>query len=214
MRFERGDAEGDHWRYPSDRSAALPRVCVHQSHALRHRTQRTLAGVVGHVSALVQWLNRGRQGWLTLLFPALFIGGLALLGGWVSEARLLLMFPVVMNLGFLVNFGQSLWLPPPIVERFARLMEPELSPPEVQYCRRVTQVWCGFFALNALTTLLLAWFAPLAWWAAYSGFIAYVLVGLLMAAEYLVRKRRFQKFGPGWLDRFLASLLSVQPRKS
>ncbi len=166
------------------------------------------------VSALAQWLSRGRQGLLVLLFPVLFIAGLALLGGWVSEARLLLLFPVVMNLGFLMNFGQSLWLPPPIVERFARLIDPELSPAEVQYCRRVTQAWCVFFALNAATTALLAWFAPLAWWAAYSGFIAYVLVGLLMAAEYLVRKRRFQKFGPGRLDRLLASLLSVQPRKS
>jgi len=195
--------------------ALLYPVCVYVglTHIGIARSAHWLA-LLALVAALVQWLSRGRQGLLALLFPALFIAGLALVGGWVSEARLLLLFPVVMNLGFFVSFGQSLWVPPPMVERFARLMDPELSPPEVQYCRRVTQVWCGFFGLNAATTALLGWFAPLAWWAAYSGFIAYVLVGLLMAAEYLVRKRRFQKFGPGRLDRLLASLLSVQPRKS
>ena len=59
----------------------------------------------------------------------------------------------------------------------------------VRYTRRVTQLWCLFFIANALIISLLALYAPLAWWTLYTGLIAYLLMGLLFAGEWLVRQR-------------------------
>ena len=59
----------------------------------------------------------------------------------------------------------------------------------MRYTRRVTQAWCLFFLFNALTAAGLALWAPLAWWTLYTGVIAYGLMGLLFAGEWLVRQR-------------------------
>jgi uncharacterized membrane protein len=158
----------------------------------------------------LRWLSRGRRGFAPLLLPPVVIAFLAMAGWKFHEPRLLLATPSLINVALLVSFGQSLWFAPPMVERFARLAEPSLSESEVTYCRQVTKVWCGFFAFNAIVAGGLAWAAPLAWWATYTGLISYVLVGLLMTAEYMLRKRRFQKFGTGPHDRFLALFLSTK----
>ncbi len=62
-------------------------------------------------------------------------------------------------------------------------------PPEWRYTRRVTQVWCGFFVLNGGLALCTALWASDAGWALYNGLVAYVLMGLLFAGEWLVRRR-------------------------
>ena len=59
----------------------------------------------------------------------------------------------------------------------------------VAYTRRVTQVWCVFFAANAVVSAATALWADAAGWALYNGLIAYVAMGLLMAGEWLVRRR-------------------------
>jgi hypothetical protein len=38
----------------------------------------------------------------------------------------------------------------------------------------------------------------------YTGLIAYVLIGILGASEYVVRKARFREYGNGLHDRLLA----------
>jgi len=158
----------------------------------------------------LRWLSQGRRDFLPLLLPPAAVALLAIAGWKFHEARLLLATPSLINVALLVSFGQSLWFAPPMVERFARLTEPSLSHAEVAYCRQVTKVWCWFFACNAIVAGSLAWAAPMAWWAAYTGIISYVVVGVLVTAEYVVRKRRFQKFGSGPHDRFLALFLSTK----
>ena len=74
----------------------------------------------------------------------------------------------------------------------------------MRYCRSVTLVWCAFFVVNGAAAALLAAFAPRGWWAGYTGVVSYVLVGALFAAEYVVRKARFGRFGRGPVDRLLA----------
>lgn len=105
-----------------------------------------------------------------------------------SEA-LLRLYPVVINLGMLALFAISLREPPSMVERIARLKEPDLSAAGVRYTRRVTQVWCAFFVLNGALALCSALVASRAVWAIYNGCIAYVLMGLLFAGEWLVRRK-------------------------
>jgi uncharacterized membrane protein len=113
--------------------------------------------------------------------------------------------PVLINGVLLATFASSL-SSTPMVERFARMQDPELGPAQVSYCRGVTRVWCGFFVFNMLISGLLALFAPLEAWALYTGLIAYVLMGLLGASEYVVRKSRFREYGAGLHDRVLARI--------
>ena len=139
------------------------------------------------------------------LSPRLFAAGLGALWGLrllqpglhglqrgtalVDAAVLLRWYPVLLSLFLLAVFGLSLLRGQPLIERLARLREPDLPPRAVRYTRRVTQVWCLFFLGNALTAAGLALWAPLAWWTLYTGVIAYGLMGLLFAGEWLVRQR-------------------------
>jgi uncharacterized membrane protein len=109
--------------------------------------------------------------------------------GWV------LAVPVVINALLLLGFAATLRRGAlPMIERFARLQVPELSPEQQAWCRTWTVIWCAFFVLNGGTALLLALAAPLAWWTLYNGLVAYALIGALLATEWLLRRRRF---GPG-----------------
>jgi len=76
-----------------------------------------------------------------------------------------------------------------MIERFARVLDPDLPESGVRYTRKVTIVWIGFFALNgaiALWTVLQPGWAA---WTLYNGFLSYVAAGLLFVGEYFVRQR-------------------------
>ncbi len=103
--------------------------------------------------------------------------------------QLLLFYPVVVNAVMLAVFGGSLWSAMPIVERLARLQEPDLPEKGVRYTRHVTQIWCGFFIINGGIALFTALYADMSLWTARNGMIAYLLMGTLMAGEWLVRRQ-------------------------
>ncbi|WP_052282677.1 hypothetical protein [Kluyvera genomosp. 1] len=110
--------------------------------------------------------------------------------------QLLLFYPVVVNAVMLAVFGGSLWSAMPIVERIARLREPALSPVGVRYTRRVTQIWCLFFIFNGSVALVTAVHGDMTQWTAWNGMIAYLLMGSLMAVEWLVRQRVKRREAP------------------
>jgi uncharacterized membrane protein len=89
----------------------------------------------------------------------------------------------------LLLFGLSLKFPPSMIERFARLREPNLPLAGVHYTRRVTQVWCAFFVANGTVAVWTALYASRDVWAIYNGLIAYLLMGALFAGEWLLRRR-------------------------
>ncbi len=109
--------------------------------------------------------------------------------GLAEEPALLRWYPVLLSALLLAVFGLSLRLGPPLIERLARLQEPDLPEVAVRYTRRVTQVWALFFLINGAIAAALTLWAPLAWWTLYNGLIAYGLMGLLFAGEWLVRQR-------------------------
>lgn len=117
---------------------------------------------------------------------ALLLAVLALAWNHSLPAKL---YPVAMNLLLLLLFATSLRHPPSIIERLARLREPELPAAAVAYTRRVTQVWCGFFVLNGSIALWTALAASDRVWALYNGLLAYLMMGLLFAGEWLLRQR-------------------------
>ncbi len=124
--------------------------------------------------------------WLFAAAGALLLAIVSALGNQILPLKL---YPVLVNLVLLVTFASSLFYKPSMIERLARLREPNLSAHGVAYTYRVTQVWCGFFVLNGSIALFTAIWASDAAWALYNGLIAYLLMAGLFAVEWLVRRR-------------------------
>jgi uncharacterized membrane protein len=131
----------------------------------------------------VQTLKIGQVGrwWLggTLLLFVLAV--------WSNVLLPLKLYPVLVNAVLLSVFIYSLIYRPSMIERFARIHEPNLPTWAIHYTRRVTQVWCVFFAANGAIALMTALWASPATWTLYNGLIAYVMMGILFASEYVVR---------------------------
>lgn len=104
-----------------------------------------------------------------------------------NHAGLLLLYPVAVSLSMLFVFARTLWKPPTMIERIARLSEPDLSQEGVRYTRKVTWAWCGFFLVNASLSAVSAT-GPREYWVLYNGLISYLLMGLLFGVEWLVRQ--------------------------
>lgn len=169
-----------------------------------------LAGALTLVYPLAIWLGHGKvePRWLAcllLLAAATRLPALRLNAGarWSAVAALALaaiaiganavlplkLYPVLVNGALLAAFGASLLSGPSMVERLARLREPDLPPAGVRYTRRVTQAWCAFFLVNGAICLGTALYAPEAVWSLYTGVVAYALMGLMFGTEYLLRLR-------------------------
>ncbi len=123
------------------------------------------------------------------LFAAVGTAALAVWATAFNAALPLKLYPALVNAAMLLLFGLSLRFPPTVVERMARLQDPDLPPEAIAYTRRVTQVWCGFFILNGGIAVITALWATERVWALYNGLIAYVMMGTLFAGEWLVRQR-------------------------
>ncbi|MCH4295289.1 hypothetical protein MJ923_13340 [Shewanella sp. 3B26] len=99
----------------------------------------------------------------------------------------LLYYPIVINLTMLGVFGQSLLRGPSMVERLARLGEPDLPDKAIPYLRKVTALWCLLFVVNGGMAFYTAHFTSLEIWTLYNGLIAYILMGILAGGEWLYR---------------------------
>lgn len=99
-------------------------------------------------------------------------------------------YPVMMSLGALCVFSYTLWKPPSMIERFARVFEPTLPKEGVLWTRKVTMVWCIFFAFNAFFAFCTVFFFPISIWVLYNGFISYLMMGVLLLGEFILRKRQ------------------------
>jgi len=119
---------------------------------------------------------------------ALVALGLLLVVVLTGERVGLKVYPVLMNLSFLGLFWSSLYAPQTVIERLARLKEPDLPDSGVRYTRKVTAVWCVFFAVNGGIAAATVWLADEQLWLLYNGLIAYLLMGALFAGEWLVRQ--------------------------
>lgn len=77
----------------------------------------------------------------------------------------------------------------PMVTRFAALVHGAALAPEVRrYTRGVTVVWALFFTMMAGTSTALFAFASLSSWSTFANFLTPMLVGLMFAIEFGVRR--------------------------
>jgi uncharacterized membrane protein len=98
-------------------------------------------------------------------------------------------YPALISGVLLVIFSWSLLSGPSLVERLARIQHPDLPPEGVIYTRHVTQVWCGFFIVNGAIALATSLWSSFEVWSLYNGLISYMLMGILLAGEYIVRMK-------------------------
>lgn len=122
------------------------------------------------------------------LFICACIVVLALLSIVLDSSEYVLYTPVLINATLLSVFLYSLLSPPTMIERFARLQDPDLPPSGVAYARKVTIVWSVFFVLNGSIALYTSLFTSIETWTLYNGGIAYVLIGTLFVGEWLYRR--------------------------
>lgn len=162
--------------------------------------------------AMVSLRGARREDVAHALRVPLTVGALGLASAAWRDGRFLLALPTLVNLSLLAHFASSLRTETPLVERFARMQAPELSDDERAWCRGVTVAWCAFFAVNAAAAAALALAAPPAWWALYTGALSYLAVGAMFTAEFVLRSRRFRRYGSSLPDRIMARLLP--PRRA
>ncbi len=133
----------------------------------------------------------GAQRLAMLPLPLLGLASAAL-GFLANDARFLLMLPSLTQASFALVFLASLRAgATPLVEHFARMQKPALPDDEVRYCRSVTAIWGVVLLLAAAAGVVLAFGASLATWTVFTGVGSYVLVAVVYAIEWIVRKIRF-----------------------
>jgi uncharacterized membrane protein/acyl-CoA synthetase (AMP-forming)/AMP-acid ligase II/3-hydroxymyristoyl/3-hydroxydecanoyl-(acyl carrier protein) dehydratase len=118
------------------------------------------------------------------------LGGLCLI---INSAVILKLYPLLMNILFLAAFGGTLFSPPSMIFRFAvmqnKSIKGSLNEKRVSaYCRKVTYVWCGFFIVNGSIAAWTIFSGSDTLWSVYNGGISYILIGVLFAGEFMVRK--------------------------
>lgn len=165
---------------------------------LAHNGLHWLLPVMAALLLLRLFQVRKQAGPMRRVLQSVALAGIALcVASSVLKAhQLLLFYPVVVNLVMLAVFGGSLWSAMPLLERLARLREPNLPPEGVRYTRQVTRIWCLFFIVNGSVALFTALHGDMRLWTAWNGVIAYLLMGLLMAGEWLVRRRLMKRVQP------------------
>jgi len=158
---------------------------------IKHAGTQILAPLLAVIFILRLMTFRGKLTQLAFLGKAIAVAGMIVaLASWaLHETQMLLYYPVAVNILLFLLFFSSLFYTPTMVERLARLSEPDLPPEGVAYTRKVTQVWCVFFILNGVIALYTCLHGDLALWTFYNGGLSYLLIGLLMSMEWIVRKR-------------------------
>lgn len=158
---------------------------------LQHLQPKTIAIILAILVLLRGFLARSKlmesmKGlWLIVLVTGLSVAGLSFI---LNSTLGLKLYPVIITGSFLAIFSYSLYAPPTIIERFARMQTSELPPEAIPYTTTVTKIWCLFFVINILVSLYTVFFTSVEIWALYNGLISYLLMGLLFIGEWGYRR--------------------------
>lgn len=115
---------------------------------------------------------RNAQAWREWRWPLIVGLVFALTVIVLNDGQWLRYYPVLISVSMLVLFAGSLRWPPTIIERIARIENGSaLDAREIRYTRRLTQIWCLFFLLNASIALLTTVQPRTEWWLLYNGLL-------------------------------------------
>lgn len=134
------------------------------------------------IAVILIGMARHKNLWLGLCGIAL-----AAIAFFSNQKIFLKLYPVLMNFGICLVFALSLTTKP-IVQRIAEKMKYSMTSDAKQYARRATVAWAIFMGANTIISLATV-FMNDAVWVWYNGLISYCFIGIMMGAEYLIRKR-------------------------
>lgn len=102
-------------------------------------------------------------------------------------------YPAFINLLIFIIFFSSIFQKETIIQKMARIMEPDIKPKALSYTRKLTYVWSLFLFLN-FSVAFYSIFANHSFWMFYNGFLSYFLCGMLFIIEYFIRIRFKRKY--------------------
>ncbi len=121
---------------------------------------------------------------LAISVAAVLVG----VGFWLLNSEpLLRLVPSFISLCAAAVFGYGLLRPPTLPARMAKRILGTLEPEVESYTTAITWIWLVFFLCNAAVAAITALWMSREVWALYNGLIAYGLVAVLFALEYLYR---------------------------
>jgi uncharacterized membrane protein/acyl-CoA synthetase (AMP-forming)/AMP-acid ligase II/3-hydroxymyristoyl/3-hydroxydecanoyl-(acyl carrier protein) dehydratase len=137
--------------------------------------------------------RKKKTGGVSFFWNSALLLGLGGLCFFINSAIILKLYPLLMNILFLTAFGSTLFFPPTMIFRFAIMQDKSIKGSLNEkriaaYCRKVTYVWCGFFIINGSIAAWTIFSGSDALWSVYNGGISYILIGILFAGEFMVRK--------------------------
>ena len=95
-------------------------------------------------------------------------------------------YPVIVNFVLFCIFFGSTFSEETVIQKMAKLMEPNIKPKALEYTRRLTSIWSIFMLANFFISLATVFMSEKVW-AIYNGFLSYMLVGGFFIIEYMVR---------------------------
>jgi uncharacterized membrane protein/acyl-coenzyme A synthetase/AMP-(fatty) acid ligase/3-hydroxymyristoyl/3-hydroxydecanoyl-(acyl carrier protein) dehydratase len=137
--------------------------------------------------------SRKKTGGVSFFWNSAILLGLGALCFFFNSTIILKLYPLLMNILFLLVFGGTLFFPPTMIFRFAKMQDKSIQGSlnekrVAAYCRKVTSVWCGFFIINGSIAAWTIFSGSDTLWSVYNGLISYILIGTLFAGEFMVRK--------------------------
>ena len=117
-----------------------------------------------------------------LMLLAIWAGAASYLG----SDQMLLWYPALINFVLAAVFAATLWRGEPLLLRFAKRRQMPMGEHAPRYLRKLTGVWTVFFLFNGGMAV---WSSaqPIQVWTLYNGFIAYLLIALLLGTEWIYR---------------------------
>ena len=121
-----------------------------------------------------------------LLPMMVFLIAFALLASVLGSTKMLLVYPVLVNLFLAITFARSLRGGDSVLLMMVKARKVEIGEYVPPYLYRLTQVWVFFFVLNGVVA---AWTCTQSMevWAIYNGLISYIAAGCLFAGEFVFR---------------------------
>lgn len=109
----------------------------------------------------------------------------------------MLLYPVFVSVSLFCVFCYSLFQDKSLITKLAIRMSKEPLPDyAIKYTWYATLAWCVFFAINASISTYTVILGSIQFWTLYNGFISYILIGLMMLSEIIIRivvRRYFEK---------------------
>ena len=95
-------------------------------------------------------------------------------------------YPVCANLTVFLVFFCSLFSKETVIQKFAKMIDGELSENALKYTRNLTYIWCVLTFFNFVVSLITVFLSEEVW-ALFNGLISYILIGTLFFVEYIIR---------------------------